>query len=128
MSVLSTIHRYLGESLLLVAIVGMALAIVGLVRRQELERAETVFGSVYAGLLDLQALLGLAQFLWLLFAGANLLAGTFVLHPLLTVMAVVVVHVSRIWRDTSPPRRHWAQLAAYGLSLVLIFAGRMIVT
>jgi len=56
--VISTIHRYLGETLLLVALIGVILALVALARRREMERAERVFGIIYAGLLDLQALLG----------------------------------------------------------------------
>ena len=61
MSVITPIHRYLGETLLLVALIGVILAIMGLVRRKELEQPERIFGMAYAGLLDLQALLGLVQ-------------------------------------------------------------------
>jgi len=128
MGVVSTIHRYLGETLLLVALIGVGLAIVGLVRRREVARAERVFGMVYAGLLDLQALLGIIQLIWLLTAGATgLVTSRFILHPILMVLALVIVHASRAWRDNPPPTRHYAQLAAYGLSLVLILVGRMIV-
>ena len=59
------------------------------------------------------------------FLGETLLS-IFILHPILMLLAVVVVHASRSRRDGAPPARHWAQLIAYGLSLVLIFAGRMI--
>lgn len=127
MDVISTIHRYLGETLLLVALIGVILALVALARRREMERAERVFGIIYAGLLDLQALLGVIQFIWLMTLGAtNLVTSTFILHPILMVLAVIVVHVSRIWRDNPPPTRHYAQLVAYGLSLILIFVGRML--
>jgi uncharacterized membrane protein len=127
MDVLSTIHKYLGETMLLVAFIGVVLALVALVRKREMGRTERIFGSAYAGLLDLQALLGVILFVWLLTLGATGLAtSTFILHPILMVMAVVVVHASRIWRDNPPPKGHYAQLIAYGLSLVLIFAGRMV--
>lgn len=126
MEVVSTIHKYLGEALLLVALIGCVLAVVALVRKREMPRVERIFGSAYAGLLDLQALLGLIQFIWLMTQGATgLVTSTFILHPILMVAAVVVVHVSRIWRDNPPPAGHYAQLIAYGLSLALIFAGRM---
>ena len=49
------------------------------------------------------------------------------LHPILMILAVVVVHVGRQWRDSPVPTRHWAQLGVYGLSLVLVLAGHMVV-
>ncbi len=105
----------------------MILAIIGLIRKQTMERAENIFGMIYAGLLDLQALLGLVSFIYLItLAGTGLLTSKFILHPILMILAVVVVHASRSRRNGPVPARHWAQLVAYGLSLVLVFAGRMI--
>ena len=121
MSIISLLHRILGETMLLIALAGVVLASVGLLRKQEMERTERIFGMAYAGLLDLQALLGLIYFIWL--PGA---ARPSLLHPVLMAAAVVVVHVSRTWRSSPVPTRHRAQLAAYGLSLVLVFAGRML--
>lgn len=46
MDVISTIHRYLGETLLLVALIGVILALVALARQREMERAERVFGII----------------------------------------------------------------------------------
>lgn len=127
MNIITTIHRYLGETMLLIALVGVILAIIGLVRKKELAKAENIFGIVYAGLLDLQALLGIVQFVYIVVvAGTSLLLSSFVLHPILMILAVVVVHASRSRRSGEMPGRHWAQLIAYGLSLILIFAGRMI--
>lgn len=127
MNIVSMIHRILGETMLLIALIGIILAIIGLVRKKELEKAENIFGIAYAGLLDLQALLGLVQFIYILIvAGTGLLLSSFVLHPILMILAVVVVHGSRSRRNGEMPGRHWAQLIAYGLSLILIFAGRMI--
>lgn len=128
MDVIRLIHRILGETLLLIALIGVIMAIVGLVRKKVLEKPENIFGMVYAGLLDLQALLGLIQFIWLLTkTGTSLLTSAFILHPILMILAVVVVHASRVWRSSPIPIRHRAQLVAYGLSLILVFAGRMIV-
>jgi heme A synthase len=128
MNVISLVHRILGETLLLVALLGVILAVIGLVRKQKMERAEKLFGTSYAGLLDLQALLGLIQFVYLLLNGATgLISSIFILHPILMVLAVVVVHASRTRRDSPIPTRHRAQLLAYGLSLLFIFAGRMII-
>jgi hypothetical protein len=127
MNVISSVHRYLGETMLLIALVGVILAIAGLVRKKKLEPAERIFGFAYAGLLDLQALLGLIQFIWLLSrVGSSLLSWRYILHPVLTVLAVIVVHGSRSWRESPMPLRHRAQLGAYGVSLLLIFAGRML--
>jgi hypothetical protein len=127
MNIVSTIHRFLGETLLLIALIGVILAIIGLVRKKEMAKAESIFGIVYAGLLDLQALLGIVQFIYILIvAGPSLALSIFILHPILMILAVVVVHASRSRRDGDAPARHWAQLTAFGLSLVLIFAGRML--
>lgn len=127
MNIVSTIHRFLGETLLLLALVGIILAIIGLVRKKEQAKIENVFGIAYAGLLDLQALLGIVQFVYILIVtGPALALSRFILHPILMLLAVVVVHGSRSRRSAAPPARHWAQLIAYGLSLILIFAGRMI--
>lgn len=127
MDVLSTIHKYLGEALMLVALIGVALAVVALVRQRVPARVDRTFGLIYGGLLDLQALLGIGQFVWLLTLGASgLVTSTFILHPILMLLAVVVVHASRKWRDDPAPRGHYAQLIAYGLSLALILAGRML--
>lgn len=127
MDIIRMIHRFLGETLLLIALIGVILAIIGLIRKQAMERAEHIFGMIYAGLLDLQALLGLVSFIYLItLAGTGLLTSKFILHPILMILAVVVVHASRSRRDGPVPARHWAQLVAYGLSLVLVFAGRMI--
>jgi hypothetical protein len=72
--------------------------------------------------------LGLVQFIYLLtLTGTSLLASGLILHPILIILAVVVVYANRAWRDSTVPVRHSAQLVAYGLSLILITAGRMIV-
>jgi hypothetical protein len=113
--------------MLLIALAGVILAIVGLARKRKREQAEKIFGSAYAGLLDLQALLGIMQFVWLLSkVGGSLLSWRYILHPVLMIVAVAVVHGSRARRDSPMPLRHRAQLGAYGLSLLLIFAGRML--
>lgn len=127
MDIVKLIHKILGETLLIIALVGVVLALIGLIRRQALERAEDIFGMVYAGLLDLQALLGLVSFIYLLtLTGTGLLTSKFILHPILMILALIVVHASRKQRSGPVPARHRAQLVAYGLSLLLIFAGRMI--
>jgi heme A synthase len=127
MDIIRMIHRFLGETLLLIALIVVILAIIGLVRKKAAERAERIFGFVYSGLLDLQVLLGLVIFIYLItIAGSGLLTSRFILHPILMILAVVVVHASRARRSAGVPARHWAQLIAYGLSLLLVFAGRMI--
>ncbi len=129
MNVVSIIHRILGETLLLIALIGVILAVVGLVRRRSLGRVESVFGLIYAGLLDLQALLGLVQLIWrLIVAGPAVLTPAVILHPFVMVLALAVVHGTRNRRNSPPPAGHRAQLLAYGLSLVLILIGYVIIT
>jgi hypothetical protein len=113
--------------MLLIALLGVILAIIGLIRKKAMERAERIFGIIYAGLLDLQALLGLIILIYLIsLAGTSILTTLFILHPILMILALVVVHASRSRRSGPVPARHWAQLIAYGLSLLLVFVGRML--
>jgi hypothetical protein len=121
-NIIAPIHRYLGETMLLVALAGVGLAVAGLVRKKQLKRTERVFAIVYSVSLDIQLVLGLI-FYFLLPGPAR----PTLLHPLLTFLAAVVVHVGRSWRESPTPLRHRAQLGVYGLSLVLILAGRIIV-
>ena len=119
--IIAPIHRYLGETMLLVALIGVILAIVGLVRKKTLEQPENIFAMIYSGLLDLQVVLGIV-FYFLLPGPAR----PTILHPILMVLAAIVVHVGRTWRNSPIPIRHRAQLAIYGASLILIFVGRML--
>lgn len=58
--------------------------------------------SPIAGLLDLQALLGIVQFIYILITiGPSLAVSIFILHPILMLLAVVVVHASRSRRDSA---------------------------
>lgn len=126
MSIINTVHRYLGELMLLVALIGVILAVAGLVRKKTWQKPEEIFGMAFAGLLDLQALLGIIYWVYLLINVKRILSPAYILHPLFMIGAVVVVHASRKWRSGPKAIRHRAQLAAYGASLVLIFVGRMI--
>lgn len=119
--IVAPIHRYLGESMLLVALAGVILAIVGLLRKQALDKPENVLAMVYSGLLDLQVVLGIL-FYFLLPGPAR----PTLLHPVLMIAAAIVAHVGRVWRNSPSPTRHWAQIGIYGASLVLILAGRML--
>ena len=121
-NIIAPIHRYLGETMLLIALIGVILAIVGLIRKKAWEKPERIFGMIYAGLLDLQALLGVIYYFLL-----PQPARPSLLHPIIMILAVIVVHAGRRWRDSPTPIRHRAQLAVYGFSLVLVFIGRMLV-
>lgn len=48
MNIVSTIHRFLGETLLLIALIGVVLATIGLVRKKQMAKAENVFGIAYS--------------------------------------------------------------------------------
>jgi len=119
---IAPIHRYLGETMMLIALVGIVLAIVGLVRKKKLERTERIFGMIYSVLLDVQLLLGVI--FYFLLPGPS---RPTILHPIIMVLAVNVVHVSRAKRNGPRPTCHQVQLGVYVLSLALVLIGRMIV-
>ena len=47
MNIIATIHRYLGETMLLIALIGIILAIIGLIRKKELDRAENILAPLH---------------------------------------------------------------------------------
>jgi hypothetical protein len=117
---ITTIHRILGEVTLLIALVGVMLAVVVLVRKTVLENPERILAIAFLAPLDLQALLGSISYFSL-----PALTRPTLLHPILMILAVMVVHMGCRSRKNPSPAHLWAQLSIYGLSLVLVFAGRM---
>jgi hypothetical protein len=109
-----------------VLLAGLATAIkyaVSLARRDAFQRADRVLGAVYAGLLDLQALLGLGLLVGLAAQGGGLPPSEALLHGLAMFFAVAAAHQTARWRDEPDARRFRNGLIAYGLSLALIAAG-----
>ena len=113
-----------------VLVAGLAAAVkyaVGMVRRSAFGRADRIMGLVYTGVLDLQALIGLALLVGLASQAGELLPTSRLLHAVTMFFAVAAAHQTARWRDAPDARRFRNGLIAYCLSLALIAAGLAII-
>jgi hypothetical protein len=127
MALLAVFHSWLRW---LVLLAGLAVAVkfaVELIRRGAFGRVDHVMGAVYAGLLDAQALLGLALLLGLAVQDSDLPPTGRLLHGLTMFFAVAAAHQTARWREAEDARRFRNGLLAYTLSLALIAAGLAVI-
>jgi len=82
---------------------------------------------VFTGLLDGQALLGLALLVGLGLRENELPPTNRILHALTMFFAVAAAHQTARWRQADPPRRFRNGLIAFGLALALIGLGLAVV-
>jgi hypothetical protein len=122
MSFLLTIHslvRWLIVLLALTAIVKLAL---GWRKGQAFDKMAAGLVSGYTGLLDLQLLLGLMYFLLTGFGGLGFPAYRWE-HFITMTVAIVIAHLSAIWKKADDQTRYRNTLLVVLLSLLIIFVG-----
>jgi hypothetical protein len=112
-------HSGLRYLVLLVGLVATVYFIVGAVGGRPLTKAGRIFGMAFAGLLDLQLVLGLSLVAMGRFYPA--LIG----HIAMMVMAGTLVHVVLIVNRRKPSPGHLLPLIGAGIALVLITGGIM---
>jgi hypothetical protein len=125
---LGTIHGELRWIFALVAIVGIARTVYGLVRRKEFSDLDGRLALIYSILLDLQALYGILLILYLAISKLGSWSATFNWvgwHPIWMLVAVVVGHLGARWKNAPDRVRFQAQLGVYVGSLALIIMGVM---
>jgi hypothetical protein len=124
---IGTIHGELRWIFLLVAVLGIARTLYGLVRAEKFTALDGRLAMVYSGLLDLQALYGIGLILYLSLDKLNLRATLNWVdwHPVWMLAAVVVGHLGSRFKSAPDQKRFRAQLAVYAVSLVLVFIGVM---
>jgi hypothetical protein len=122
---LGTIHGELRWIFLAVALLGIARTLYGLVRAPRFTALDNRLAMLYSGLLDLQALYGIGLILYLSLDKLNPKATINWVdwHPVWMLAAVVVGHLGARFKGAPDRKRFRAQLAVYGVSLVLIFIG-----
>lgn len=114
-------HSGLRYLVLLLAIVVILMAANGLMTRRAATKGDRVTMGIFTGLLDLQALLGLAMVAMGLFYGA--LMG----HLMMMILALVAAHGAGVMarKATDDRRAHAIRLIGVLLALVLVVGGIM---
>jgi hypothetical protein len=122
MSVLLTIHsinRWLVTLAALALIIRLSL---GMLKKMPFDKSAVALTSAFTGLLDLQMLLGI-----LFFVTDGLAKTGFPLyrweHAGIMLLAVIVAHLTSMWKKKSDVERTRNTLITVGLSLLIIFIG-----
>jgi hypothetical protein len=121
---LLTIHSFVRWLILSLALFGVARSFVSMLSvSARFTRLDVGVSRAYAGLLDLQFLLGI-----LLVLGALTLQEAIPwIHPIAMIPAIVVAHLSRRFAALPDRKRHQRQLAIYLGSLALIAVGLIVI-
>jgi hypothetical protein len=114
-------HSGLRYLVLLVGFAAALYALVGVIRKQPLDRTGRIFGTAFVGLLDLQILLGLALLFFRPWYPAMM--G----HLFMMIAAAVVAHAGAVVNKRRPPERRsfTIQLVSVGAALLLVVLGIM---
>jgi uncharacterized membrane protein YphA (DoxX/SURF4 family) len=121
---LLTIHSFVRWLILSLALFGAARSFVSMLSvSARFTRLDIGVSRAYAGLLDLQLLLGV-----LLVLGAATLQDAITwIHPIIMIPAIVVAHLSGRFAAQPDRSRHQRQLAIYLGSLALIAGGLAVI-
>jgi hypothetical protein len=125
--IIGTIHGELRWIFVLVAVMGIARTLYGLAQGGRFDALDSRLALAYSILLDLQALFGIGLLIYLAVAKLNLEATIDWIdwHPVWMLAAVMVGHLGSRFKTAPDRRRFQAQMAVYGISLVLIIIGVM---
>ena len=107
----------------LIVVVGVIAAIkflVGWLRKSEYQSLDGRLMLIYTILLDIQLLMGII----LLLSGA--LVRYRIEHAITMIIAIVLAHLSRLWRDKDDPVVFRNNFLAIAVGLLLIVAGVMV--
>ncbi|MGQ9927601.1 MAG: hypothetical protein ACUVS4_12125 [Chloroflexaceae bacterium] len=127
-NVVFQIHRVLGEMIMPLVIVATAIYLVVTYRPNALRNPLT---RVFPVLMDVQAGLGIAFWVFLLFSTsgasqARYLSLPFILHPIIGVLAAGLAHMAVGERNPLRGLGRWAPAASLGTLLVLVLSNVLI--
>lgn len=116
--IVGVVHRYLGESLMTVALISVLLALLAKEPASGLRRASLIAGRVLVVLLSLQWLLGIINY----FSLPAALRGSLV-HPILMTAVVAFVHIfmGKVRKD--PEFGRLKLVGLYAVTFAAIFVG-----
>ncbi len=91
------------------------------------EPADRILTAAFAGMMDLQALLGIIYLLWAGIGAGQGFPAVRVIHALIMVVAVAVSHLPARWKDAPSADRYRAGVFSVLAALVLIVIGVSVV-
>ncbi len=116
MDIVLLLHSLVRFVLLLLAVIGIILAVVSIARQAPPVSRDRAIGSAFVGFFDLQVLLGL---LIILLGGLNQ-----AIHPIVMFIGVVAAHgLQSAGRKAPGNRAHWLRLALFVVPLLIILIG-----
>lgn len=120
MNIVLELHSIVRFLVLLLAIVGIVLALVGLAQKKTPAKMDQTAGSIFLGLYDLQMLLGI---LVILLGGL-----TNALHPVVMFIGLVVAHgLQRMTQRAKGTNIHMMRLGLYVVPLAIILLGLAVI-
>lgn len=120
MNIVLELHSIVRFLVLLLAIVGIVLALVGLAQKKTPAKMDQTAGSIFLGLYDLQILLGI---LVILLGGL-----TNALHPVVMFIGLVVAHgLQRMTQRAKGTNIHVMRLGLYVVPLAIILLGLAVI-
>ncbi len=122
MDFLLSVHSFLRWIIILVALAAIVRFALVWAARAAAGRADRGLMSVFSGLLDLQAALGLSYLVWSGVTGAGFPIYR-IEHAVTMILAVIVAHLSVRWRSAEGVIRARNNLLAIAGALVLILIG-----
>ena len=116
MGIVLGIHSIVRFLILLAAIVGVVKALIGLAQRGKADQMDQTIASVFVGLYDLQALLGI---LIILLGGLSQ-----AIHPIIMIIGLVVAHgLQTMVKRADGSMAAMYRLGLYIIPLLIILAG-----
>jgi hypothetical protein len=117
MGIVLMFHSLLRWLILVVALLAIVMHIIGLVQKRPYDRVSKLLMSVFAGMMDLQALLGIV------FITTGLLPAYRIEHAVTMILAVVVAHLPAAWKKKDDPIRYRNNILVLIGVIVLIVIG-----
>lgn len=118
MQTLTLVHRYLGESLVTVALVGLLLSLFAKAPTGGARRGALILGRIFAGLIDLQWLLGVVSYF-----GRPAAVRPSLMHPAVMTLMVAAFHIYFRRLQRQEPANQWPFVGVYLGAWLLIYVG-----
>ena len=117
MDFIQTLHSINRWIILVVAVIALIKFLIGWLRNSSYLPADRGLKAGYTGLLDLQLLLGIILLIGLTLERFR------IEHAVIMLVAVILTHLSRLWRDKPDKVKFRNNFLVIVLSMLLIIAG-----
>ncbi|NLX08341.1 MAG: hypothetical protein GXY36_01650 [Chloroflexi bacterium] len=117
------IHSDFRWLVVLLALIALLRLVVGVVRRDAFDRFAVISLRAYTIALDIQFLIGVIFIIWSEIDTGSGFTRHRIEHAVVMLIAVIVAHLPERWKASSAPTRYRNTLLAAIGSLLIIFAG-----